>query len=287
MRPLLLLLLSAWPAHAGEGTAPPEQHARMERLYTEGQHQEAALVGQGLLAAYPDDVDLYWMVARAYFEVGELIPREDKAFDKVAWYEKMLAYADAGLVLEPGHPHLLFARGAALARLGTTRGIAASLMLADDVEQAWLSAAENTAPYASLGREEVLPCDIYVCLGVFYRLLPDWWVVEALTGTRGSLTSSRDWLTRAHTCSPDRINVVKEYAATQLCYGQQHNDPAAVGEGMAALQRALSLPIRTEVDVQDHQHVQRLLDEPDLACAYSRDGQVEADRAAIERRLKR
>ena len=277
----LSLLLSA--VRAG---APPDVHARLEQLYTEGRHQEVAQVGRGLLNRYPDDPELHWMVARAYFEVGELIPRTDRSFDKEAWYLEMLAISDAGLVLAPGHPHLLFARGAALARLGTTRGIASSLMLADDVEQAWLAAAQGTAPYASLGREEVLPCDIYVCLGVFYRILPDWWLVEAISGTRGSLSAARDWTARAYACSPDRINVVKEYAVAQLCYGQQAHDALAEKEGMRALSEALTLPTRTAVDALDRQHVALLLRDPALACAYSRDGQAEADREAIQAQLK-
>ena len=272
-------LLLAAAALAAE--TPPAAYARLESLYTEGEHEQIVEIGTALLRRFPADPELHWMVARAYFEVGELHARDAAAFDKEAWYSEMLRLSDAGLALDPGHGHLLFARGAALARLGTTRGLAASLFLADDIEAAWLAAAEDVSPYASLGREEVLPCDIYVCLGVFYRLLPDWWLVETLTGTRGSLEDSLAWQQQAYQCSPDRVNVVKELAVSELCVGQRGDDPGLVAAGLAHLEYAATLPSRTQVDALDHQHVAFLLAEPSAACAYSRDGQVEQDRTAI------
>lgn len=262
--------------------APPEQYARLEQLYTDGAHQQTIQVVRGLLARYPDDPELYWMLARAYFAVGELYARDDPGFDKDDWYTEMLRISDAGLALAPGHGHLLFARGGALARLGTTRGITATLFLADDIEEAWLTAAQDASPYASLGREEVLPCDIYVTLGIFYRAVPDWWLVEVLTGTRGSMAQSLEWLSRAHACSPDRINVVKELAVSEVCAGQRDGDDALVARGMARLDEALTLQARTEVDQLDRRHVQALAADPSGACGYSRDGQLEEDRDAIK-----
>jgi hypothetical protein len=271
-------MIGAWLAI---GLAAASPRAELERLYTDGQHEQTITLGRRLLAEHPDDPELYWMVARAYFEVGELHSRDAASFDKDAWYIEMLRLSDAGLDRAPGHGHLLFAPGAALARLGTTRGLASSLFLADDIEAAWLAAAEDVSPYASLGREEVLPCDIYVCLGVFYRLVPDWWLVEALTGTRGSLDASLTWLQQAHSCSPDRINVVKELAVAEICAGQRGGDRDLSAAGLAHLEAASRLPVRTPVDALDQRHALMLLANPEGACACSRDGQIEHDRASI------
>lgn len=264
------------------GSAPDEQYARLEQLYTDGEHQQTIQVVRGLMTRYPDDPELYWMLARAYFAVGELHARDNPDFDKDDWYTEMLRIANAGLELSPGHGHLLFARGGALARLGTTRGITATLFLADDIESAWLTAARDVSPYASIGREEVLPCDIYVTLGIFYRVVPDWWLVEMLTGTRGSMDDSLDWLNQAYTCSPDRINVVKELAVSEVCAGQRGGDLDLIRQGLDRFEEALQAPIRTEVDKLDQQHVQLLLADPTGACGYSRDGQLEEDRDAIK-----
>lgn len=274
---MLGLLLSA----AAVAQIPEGARQRLELLYTHGEHRQTITVAEALLLEYPDDPDLYWMIARAYFEVGELEHREETDMDKEAWYEEMLAWADAGLSVAPEHGHLWFARGAALARLGTTRGIAASLFLADDVEAAWLRAAQDGTVYASAQNEEVLPCDIYVCLGVFYRLLPDWWLVDALVGTRGSLRDSLDWLEQANACSPGRINVLKELGATQLCMAQQSGDDTLRSAGEASLQEAVTLPVRNRVDALDQTHSHWLLANPSQACSYSRDGQVDVDKQAL------
>ena len=294
---LKALLLSAFisplaqPASATSQTAPTDEdrkiaadwaHEDLERMYTDGAFDSGILEAKAQLERNPNDVDLYWHVARFLYEIGERHAKDAAGIDKEAIYEEMLEVSNRGLHLDPDHPHLLFARGIATGRLGTTRGVIASLFMAEDLETDWLRVAESRWEYSSLGGEEVLPCDAYSALGILYRLVPDWWIVEVIAGMRGDLDASLAYLQRANDCSPDRMEIVKEYAVIRICYGQRHDNAAMVDAGIRDLHRMLTFTPRKPTDHTDLRHAQMLIDAPELACEYSRDGQAESHRSELE-----
>ncbi len=261
---------------------PAMPHLDLEQLYTEGRFDEALESARAQLDANPDDVDLYWHVARAMYEIGERVQKDQADYDKEAWYAEMLSVCDRGLALSPGHAHLLFGKGIALGRLGTTRGIIASIRYADDIEAAWADAAASDYTYRSLGGEEILPCDPYMALGTFYRMVPDMWIVKVLTGTRGDLDKAIQWIERADRCSPGRIEIMKELGAARICYGQRHHSPEHVVQGVALLRKVAAMPPTKPTDVIDVRHAAMVADDPDMACEYSRDGQAEVDARELD-----
>jgi hypothetical protein len=256
-------------------------HQDLEELYHQAKYQEGLAETERQLAVAPDK-DLYWMKARFLYEIGERWQRTDTTVDKEAWYENMLAAADAGLKLAPGDPHLRFARGIAMGRLGTTRGVLSSLFMAKDVENDWLAVANADGfTYQSLGNEELLPCDAFHALGIYYRLVPDWWIVHVIAGTRGDLDVSLAYGKRAVACKPDDVDNWKELGATQLCIAEKRKDETMRAEGMTSLARAHAIPADTERERIDHRHSLMLMNQPALACAYSRDGQQDLDESKL------
>lgn len=262
---------------------PDDPYWDLELLYFEQRIDEGLAAARARLAAAPGDPELHWHVARFLFEIGEQHARDDASFDKIALYREMQAVSEAGLALAPDHAHLHFALGIALGRLGTTRGVLKSLFLAKDVEQAWLRAATSGYAYRSINGGEQLPCDAQQTLGIFYRIVPDWWIVKVLAGTRGDLDASLRWLEEANRCSPGDIGIVKELGVTQLCIATTRDEAEMLERGRATLRGALRIPAReASTDRIDHDHIRRLVEDPSLACEYSRDGQQELDRAALE-----
>lgn len=284
-----LTLAQTTPPPTSERVALPGQlpaghvHYDLEQAYHQARFEDGLALARERLAQHPDDVDLHWMVARFLYEIGEQYLKTDAPFDKEEHYEAMLEVSEAGLALAPEHPHLLFAKGIALGRLGTTRGILASLFMARKIEGAWTDALEHQPIYASLGGEEILPCDLHVGLGSYYRMVPDWWIVQVLAGTRGDLDKAITHLETANTCSPDRVEILKELGVAYVCAGQHRKDDALVHQGLDTLRRAQGLPATKPTDVIDLEHVSLLLSEPDLACEYSRDGQADLDRKKLEK----
>ena len=85
----------------------------LEVLYDSGDLEGGLKRTKELRAQYPKDPDLIWHEVRFMFEIGELVPRTTKTFDKVAWYQQMYDLANEGLAIDPHNGHLLFARGIA------------------------------------------------------------------------------------------------------------------------------------------------------------------------------
>ena len=256
-------------------------HYDLEVLYDQGRMDEGLEKAQAQLAQHPEDVDLYWHAARFMFEVGERFDRTDKSIDKVAWYEEMVRLFETGLRRDPTNAHLLFGLGIAKDKLGTTKGVLASLFMAKDVEAAWLATASSSYRYSSIRGQEQLPCDAYLCLGIFYRLVPDSFIVELIGGTRGSLDKSISYLERSDRCGPERIGTLKELGVSQLCRGGKTKDDALVVAGRSTLLKAKALPPEGDTDVTDIRHIDSILANPKLACGYSRDGQQDLDEAGL------
>ncbi len=269
----------AWPGQVSAGA----NHYDLEEMYAAGEHTSGLAEARRRYAADPTDTDLTWHIARFIFEQGEAIDRNDKSVDKVALYTDMVDVAEQGLSVNPNDAHIRFARGVANGRLGTTRGVIASLWSAKGIEQDWLFVANSGFEYASINGDEQLPCDADLALGIFYRLVPDSFIVQMLAGTRGSLDKSLNHLTTANQCSPNRIGTMKELAVTQMCLGTKKKNPALVDQGKANIREYMTLTPGDNKDVIDIAHGKLLLADPGIACGYSRDGQQNLDTSKLKK----
>ncbi len=267
------------PTFPGQVT-PDSPYWDLEVLYYKERHEEGQRLAEERYAA-TGDPHLTLYIARFLYQRMEGNPDIPKR-ERLAAYERSLQLLEEGLEAMPDDMHLRFARAIVQARLGTTRGVLASLRLASTVEQAWLEVAESGFHYRSIGPHEQLPCDAYLALGIFYRLIPDWWIVQALAGTRGDLHKSLEMHQKSVACAGEQIRNLKELAVTQLCLGQRTGDDALIEEGKRTINRFLALTPAMEAEVVDLKHGAMLLADPSLACEYSRDGQQDLDRKKLE-----
>jgi hypothetical protein len=255
---------------------PADKHYDIELAYHEGRYGEGLAIARSRLGPNPEDTDLYWMTVRFMYQLGEA--RRDAAQkEKLAWYNEMVRVAREGLRRKPDDPHLEFALGISLARLGTTRGVLSSLKFAAEVQQAWTHAAASDLRYSSLGGEEIVPCHVQLSLGVFYRLIPDSAVVQLLSGVRGDLDASIRYLESSNQCAPDQVGTLKELGAAYACKASRTGDAAWTDKANAVWTQATSVPSTRPTDPIDRDHIARLQRQPDLACSYSRDKQQELD----------
>jgi tetratricopeptide (TPR) repeat protein len=269
----------------GPGTPQPDsKHYDLEQLYAKGDIEGGLAIARARLAQDPSDPELYRHVARFLFERGEVVARDEATFDKVALYQEMYDLLNKALTIDPGNAHLLLNRGIALGRLSTTRGVLSSLSNLKAVESDWLAAAGAPYRYESLDGGETMPCTPYLTLGIFYRLVPESWLVGALAGTRGDLDKSLMWLEKADACRPNRIGVLKELGVTQLCIGDRRKQPEMTARGLATLSRTQGLPDQHTTGAIDKRHALKLMADPSLACAYSRDGQQQLDEKELRER---
>jgi len=257
-------------------------HFDLEVLYYQQEYDKGLAIARERIAANPQDPAPYWMLGRFLFEMSETYRKDDTSVNKMAVYTEMRDAAETALKVDPENTHALFARGIANARLGTTRGVLASLWSAKGIERDWMQVANDPKRYSSLGGNEMLPCDANLALGIFYRLVPDWFIVQVLAGTRGDLDKSLMYLQRAVDVCPGRIGPTKELGVTQLCIGERRADDGMTAAGKATLQEVLRLTPQNDTDELDLKHSQMLLGAPGLSCEYSRDGQQDLDRSELE-----
>jgi hypothetical protein len=261
---------------------PDAPHYDLEELYAAGEFKAGLTAARKRFAADPTDADITWHLARFIFEVGEEIDRNDTSVDKVAMYSEMVYVAEKGLEIRPDDPHIRFARGVGTGRLGTTRGVIASLFSAKHIEADWLYVVRSGFEYSSIDGSERLPCDADLALGMFYRLVPDSFIVQMIAGTRGSRSKAEAHLKTADRCATDRIGTIKELGVTQSCMGTK-GDASAAAAGRATLNRALAVTPTNDLDRLDQRHTRMLLDDPSIACGYSRDGQQDLDTDKIKK----
>jgi tetratricopeptide (TPR) repeat protein len=270
--------VTALPAHASESRWPT-----LEAAYASDRHDEGLREAKAQLALHPDDVELLALYARFLYEEGERHKR-DGAVDKRALYEEMVGTLSRARALSPTDARVGWGLGIAKARLGTTRGVLSSLSMAREIERLWLEAARSDVRYVSLNGEEKLPCDAYLTLGIFYRLIPDWWIVEVVAGTRGDVDKALTWLRRANQCAPEAVRTHKELGVGLLCAAERRDDPALVKEAQQAFAKGLAITPRFHTERVDHQDMRRLLTTTKGACGYSRDGQQTLDESAMPTR---
>lgn len=260
---------------------PGGKYWDLEVLYHQQKHLEGAKLAEERYAQTRDP-HLTLHIARfwhQYLEGNETMSKKERE----AIYTRNLGLLDEGIAADPSDAHMKFARGVVMARLGTSRGVLASLGMAKDIEQAWLDTVASPYRYHAIGEEEQLPCDAYLALGIYYRMIPDSWLVNMIAGVRGSLDKSLEMHEKSVACSGPRIRSLKELAVTQLCKGTTNKDPVMLAAGVATINRYLTLKPSMEADIIDLKHAGRLLGDPNLACGYSRDGQQDLDEKQLQK----
>lgn len=272
-----------WTQHEPGQVGPSDPYWKYELYYHQQEHKRGLEEAKAALALDPGNGPLSLHVSRFMFQLGEEWDRSVSNAEKVKYYEEMIAILDLALARNPGDLHLRFARAVSYARLGTTRGVLASLRLATLIESEWLAVAQSDYRYASIDGEEVLPCDAYLSLGVFYRLVPDMWIIQLLSGTRGSLDKSVSYMEQADSCRPKTIRYRKELGVSLICKGQRDKDAEVEARGIAVLKSMKGMPTRLNTEPIDLVHAERVIADPSLACSYSRDGVQDLDTSKLDK----
>lgn len=256
-------------AAAGE-LAPEVQQA--EALADAGDLPGLVRTLEAYTAAHPDDCEGLWRLSRAYYEQGEVLAQSESDARRIPIYEKAEALADRCIAVDPQDGQGYLWKGAALARIGTARGVLASLRSAGEIETLWLRSLQTPTRYRLASGISSFPGDVYYGLGIFYRMVPDWRVVEWVAGTRGDLDASIRYLRLLVADEPNRIEGMKELGVSLLCQGQKKGDTGEEAEGRIWLQKALATPGTYPTDVIDHRQIPVILAHEGDVCGYSRDG---------------
>jgi tetratricopeptide (TPR) repeat protein len=285
---LLVCLVLAAPAAADDflkALRRPE-NASLQLLWTEGEqledqrkllqavdryeHAARALPGR----AYP-----LWRIARNYWRSGERLPLDDRE-GRLRYFEKAELYATRSLELDPECAECMLWRAASMGRLATTRGMVTAARQASLIAEL-LERGIALAPTHRDSDSNSTLGNLYHAAAAFYRLVPDWFWLEWVIGVRGDKERSVEYSRRAVALSQARLDYNVELGAGLLCLGTARHDEDRVREGRQVLLHSQELTPFLETDGIDLAYAQILLQQPEKACAYARDGFVDLEQVGL------
>jgi len=263
-----------------------ETIANAQKLFKQEKLAESNALLMELAKTNPNHPDVYWMLARNFNKMGDLVDIEANKAKKLQMYVECEKWAAKGYKKNPSLADNAFWMAVGMSQQTQVKGIAATLLsnrtLAKKIEGMFLAATkakqfhyreENTNTISSA----------HLALGMFYRKVPDSTMVKILMGTKGDIDKSIEHLRKGVAMFPKNIEVNKELGVSLLCRGQKKKNPADTKEGEKYLKIVLQLTPTDSVDKIDQADAKRLLADHSLACGYSRVQQEEVSEESFKK----
>ncbi len=244
-------------------------HERAERLLESSEQYER------IVAQVPEESFTYWRLARNYWRAGEALPA-DAADERLTYFKRAEHWAARGIAVDPDCAPCMLWQFVSMGRQATTEGIWTAARYAKEMSQLVERGIELEPEHSDDPGNSVLG-NLYYSGAVFYRFVPDSWWVKLLIGVRGDLDRSLEFIRSAVEISEQRVDYRVELGTVLLCQGQRKKNGDHVAEGLAVLEAARALPTYLSTDHLDIEHAGMLIENPKLACGYSRDGFIDMD----------
>jgi len=240
---------------------------RRENLLESAQRYEL------IVGAVPEESFTYWRIARNYWRYGESLPQESKQ-ERVRYFEQAEDWAARGLSIDPECAACMLWKFVAMGRQATTKGLMTAVGDVREMERMLRRGIELQPGDADFPGNSTLG-NLYYAGAVFYRVIPDWFWLKWFVGVRGDKRRALEYIREAVELAPVRVDYRVELGAVLLCLGTDKRQPEAIEEGLRVLEEARHLDPFLSTDHLDISHAQILMDHPDKACGYSRDGFID------------
>jgi tetratricopeptide (TPR) repeat protein len=228
---------------------------------------------EALAAAHPGSPFLAWRIARNYWRYGDQLPATAKEERHTA-FRRSNEWAERSLAMDPRCGECVLWTMASMGRLAMVVGPVSSARMAKPIADL-IERGIALQPTTRDNEWNTTLGNLYFSASAFYRLLPEWTWLEYMIGVRGDKERALDFIQRAVAISPQRVDYHVELGAVLACLGVERGDDEALARARNALARARALPRLLGTDAMDQQNAALLLEHPDRACSYSRDGVVD------------
>lgn len=243
----------------------------------------SAQVYERIVAQVPEESYTYWRIARNYWRTGEALDLELED-ERMSYFERAERWAARGIAVDPECAPCMLWKFVAMGRKATTLGLWSAAKSAKEMSQLVERGIDLQPTHRDEPGNSTLG-NLYYSGAVFYRVVPDSWWVKLLIGVRGDLDRSLEYIREAVALSKGRVDYRVELGATLLCYGTRKNKKKLLQEGIEVLEEARELRPYLSTDHLDLEHAGLLIESPDRACGYSRDGFIDMDEAIAKARV--
>ena len=254
----------------------------LRRLWSEGldlERQELLLDSarryELIVGEVPEESYTYWRIARNYWRYGESLPTES-VDQRLHYFELAESWAGRGISIDPDCAPCMLWKFVAMGRQATTKGLLSAVGDVREMQRLLRRGIELKPDHADNEGNATLG-NLYYAGAVFYRVIPDWFWLRWFLGVRGDKERSLEYARKAVDLAQVRVDYRVELGAALLCLGVDDDRSEAIAEGVEILEAARQLPPYLSTDHLDRAHAAILIESPEKACGYSRDGFIDMD----------
>lgn len=260
--------------------------AGLEKPLTEAQLKRQLELVESIANAEPDWIDGYWMVGEGAFQLGNSYTNP-KDLDKAkAVFEKGRDWTEKCLKKDGSNPLCKLMLGAALGKIASINGIFSSLKQAKRVETLWLEAAGSGLNHP-LSPTSTLQGNTNYALGIYYRLVPDFFLTSWLFGVKGDIRKSVEYHKKALEIDPPNPCNELMLGVSLICQGKGKATTDQGKEGLAALATAKALPATSSVTEICAKDIPKVEKDPSLACGYETSRQQDTSEEEFNKQNKK
>ncbi|HET9237614.1 MAG TPA: hypothetical protein VFO10_10205 [Oligoflexus sp.] len=222
---------------------------------------------ESISAKEPAWVDGLWMVADSAFQLGASYTDEkDLPFARSVFVRGQKS-AERCIEKKTDHPICALFLGAMIGKIASIDGIFSSLKKAKQVEKLWLSVVNSKYNYR-FAEASSLQGSARYALGMFYRLVPDFFLMKWLFDVKGDINKSVKYHRDAIAVDPANACSKIMLAASLLCSVKGDTKDPNGQEGLKHLRDARQMTAKSMVAKACQNDTARLEREPGKACGY-------------------
>ncbi|MFT3773289.1 MAG: hypothetical protein QM820_48540 [Minicystis sp.] len=222
---------------------------------------------ESMSAKEPNWNDGLWMVADIAFQLGASYTSEkDLPFARSVFVRGQKA-GEKCLEKQADHPICQLYLGAMIGKIASIDGIFSSLKKAKQVEKMWTDVTKSKYNYR-FGESSSLQGNARYALGMFYRLVPDFFLMKWLFDVKGDIKKSVQYHREAIALDPPNPCSKIMLAASILCSVKGDTKSEEGQEGLRHLRDARQLDAKSMVSKACQNDTTRLEKEPGKACGY-------------------
>ncbi len=236
---------------------------------------EADLRLKEVMKNFPNEPRSYWLASKNIFFRGERMSQQQTEA-KGALYEEGMNLMQKCVELAPQEINCLLHHGTMVGRWSTNQGLIKSARNGKTVERSWKSALETNQHYRFSSGNTSMAATHYG-MGVFYRLVPDSFLMKLFFGVRGDIEKSIMHIQKAVETNEGQIELRTELTAALLCKSRRDDSDIDRIRGAQQADACMGLKPNDTLDRISQNDCKRLKENPDLGCGYSRDKQQETN----------
>ncbi len=273
----------------------PELYQEYWGIYGDGKEQKilgrkeiarAFEITEIVTKANPKWVDGYWILGSTAFQLASSYTEEKDLPLAREIFVKGQKATETCLKIDPNNPLCKLFLGSAIGSIGSIDGILSSLKNAKTVEKLWVEVIDSNINY-HFYPTITMQGSVRYGLGMFYRLVPDMWLINWLFDVRGSLDKSINL--HREGIAIDGTNPCSDLmlAVSLVCKAKGDKTKAGGKEGFDLLKKAASSKsenLNMKVCAVDGQ---KIINEPSRACGYTTAKQQDLSEEAVQKQNKK